>query len=192
MKSFFVLCLAAVAVQAAIIRVPSEQPTIQAGLYAALSGDTVFVAPGTYYERIVWPAVDGISLASEGGAETTVVSGADSGRVVTMNAMDYTGATKLCGFTLPLGLAAGLLYLVALYFAKILAGMFVGRWLFRVFGGHSASLWLTTPVGIILVYALCAIPVVGWLVWLFAAVLGFGVIVELLGLSRRAADGIRL
>ncbi len=87
--------------------------------------------------------------------------------------------------TIPLGLVGGLLYLAGLYLAKVLAGILVGRWLFRVFGGATASVWLTAPVGIILVYALCAIPFAGWILGLFAAFIGFGVIVELLAASRR-------
>lgn len=34
----------------ATIHVPADQPTIQAGVNAAASGDTVLVAPGVYYE----------------------------------------------------------------------------------------------------------------------------------------------
>ena len=95
--------------------------------------------------------------------------------------------------TIPAGLIATLLYLIALYLGKVLAGMFLGRWLFRLLGGHTASvipdrgpsMWLTAPVGIVLTYALCAIPFVGWVIGLFGLMVGFGAILELLAISRR-------
>lgn len=37
----------------AIINIPGDQPSIQAGLNAAADGDTVLVSPGTYFENIV-------------------------------------------------------------------------------------------------------------------------------------------
>jgi len=56
------------------IHVPQDQPTIQAGLNSALGSDTVLVAPGTYYENIVWPAVNGIKLIGS-GQEDCVIDG---------------------------------------------------------------------------------------------------------------------
>jgi hypothetical protein len=97
------MALTVAAAGAAVIRVPSQQPTIQAGLNAALYGDTVLVAAGTYNERLAWPAVDGVTLVSEAGPESTVIHAGDSGRVVTMNALSYAAATRLCGFTITHG-----------------------------------------------------------------------------------------
>jgi len=86
--------------------------------------------------------------------------------------------------TIPAGLIAGAAYLVFVYLGKTLSGMFLGKLLFRVFGAPDVSLWLAAPVGIIIVYALCAIPFAGWVFWLLTLALGFGIIAELLGMSR--------
>jgi hypothetical protein len=91
---------------AAVIHVPGDSATIQLGLAGALTGDTVLVAPDTYYEKIVWPSRDGITLASEAGAESTAISASDSGRVVTMTAGTYSQATRLSGFTITGGLVS--------------------------------------------------------------------------------------
>ena len=108
------LCSAA---HGTIIRVPDDYPTIQEGLNAASSGDTVLVAPGTYHENIVWPNANGIKLLSEFGADTTVVDGDSSGSVIdvsTMVAIDTT--TVVRGFTIQNGLSpsgGGGIYLVS-------------------------------------------------------------------------------
>ncbi|MCX6844521.1 MAG: T9SS type A sorting domain-containing protein [candidate division WOR-3 bacterium] len=88
---------------AAVVRVPSEQPNIQAGLSAALSGDTVLVAAGTYVEFLTWPARDGITLLSEFGPDSTVIDGLHKVLVVRMDAIEYTSATVLRGFTIARG-----------------------------------------------------------------------------------------
>lgn len=86
---------------AGIIRVPTEQPTVQQGLNTALAGDTVLVAPDTYRERLVWPSRDGISLVSEQGPELTVLRPRDdSGRVLLVPHSAITRTTLIKGFTI--------------------------------------------------------------------------------------------
>lgn len=59
-----ILALCAGALSAATIHVPADQPTIQAALNIGLDGDTVLVAPGTYYENLNFVGRD-VVLASE-------------------------------------------------------------------------------------------------------------------------------
>lgn len=69
------LALAALSVPAAAqstIRVPQDQPTIQAGITAAIDGDTVLVFPGTYVEQIDYLG-KAITLTSTGGAAVTTI-----------------------------------------------------------------------------------------------------------------------
>jgi hypothetical protein len=83
------------------IRVPTDQPTIQAAITVAAPGDTVLVAPGTYVERISFRG-KAITVASEAGPATTVIDGSAGGPVVTFN----TGETRsavLRGFTITNG-----------------------------------------------------------------------------------------
>ncbi len=70
--------LAPGAATAAVINVPGDQPTIQAGIDAALAGDTVLLAPGTYSgpgnHSLDFQGKD-LILKSEDGAAVTVLDG---------------------------------------------------------------------------------------------------------------------
>ena len=86
-----------------IIRVPQNQPTIQAAINAAANGDTVLVAPGVYFENINFNG-KAVTVTSEGGANLTVIDGNGAGSVVTFTTGEGTSA-RLNGFTLRNGRA---------------------------------------------------------------------------------------
>jgi len=88
-----------------VLSVPAEFATIQKGLDAARSGDTVLVASGTYYENIVWPDVDGIVLVSESGADMTIIDGQQRDSVISIEYSSVTTATRIEGFTITNGLS---------------------------------------------------------------------------------------
>jgi len=66
-----------------VIHIPDDYATIQEGLNVAEEGDTVLVTSGTYYENIVWPEMDGISLIGSDEADC-IIDGSDTARVIDM------------------------------------------------------------------------------------------------------------
>ena len=77
-------CLCTLPLAAQItIHVPADQPSIQAGINAAHDGDTVSVAPGTYYENINFLGKS-ITLRPSGAALSSTIDGSGGTAVVTM------------------------------------------------------------------------------------------------------------
>ena len=111
MKSCLRLVLASVIILhpsvlfAAIISVPADQPTIQAGIDAALDGDVVLVSAGIYIERIDFSG-KAITVMSYHGAPSTIIDGNGSGSVVTFANGEGAGSV-LDGFTIRNGRGTG-------------------------------------------------------------------------------------
>ena len=106
------------AAHATQILVPSEQPTIQAGVNAASAGDTVLLAPGTYVGDGNWNidiVTAGIVLGSEDGAAATVIDCQGQGPAIRVSAMGDT-STVIYGLTFTGGVGnyeyAGAVYLL--------------------------------------------------------------------------------
>jgi parallel beta-helix repeat protein/predicted outer membrane repeat protein len=77
--------------------------TIQNAINAASTGDTIYVADGTYNENILFPRGKNITLISENGAGATVIDGDNEGSVVTFAAGNNS---TLDGFTITNGLTS--------------------------------------------------------------------------------------
>ena len=80
------------------INVPADQPTIQAAINAATTGETVLVAPGTYHEQLDFLG-KAITVKSSGGAAVTILDGNDSAPIVNFQSGEGNQAI-LQGFTL--------------------------------------------------------------------------------------------
>jgi parallel beta-helix repeat protein len=87
----------------AVINVPGDSPTIQGAIDVADPGDTVLVAPGTYFENLNFGG-KAITVESTQGPEATIIDGNQAGSVVTFVSGEGPSSV-LRGFTLQRGLA---------------------------------------------------------------------------------------
>jgi hypothetical protein len=100
--SLVLLCLVPSA-KAATINVPSDQASIQGGINAANNGDTVLVAPGTYYENIDFKG-KAITVTSSAGAAATIIDGgAAPGLATVIFKSGELRSSVLSGFTIQNG-----------------------------------------------------------------------------------------
>ena len=100
--------LLAVSAHAATLHVPSEYPTIQAGIDASVHGDDVLVAPGTYSgsgnQNINFIGKN-ITLRSEAGPEVTTIEPTGPAPRRAVNLQSGETAASIEGFTLRGGYA---------------------------------------------------------------------------------------
>ena len=92
-------------VASSTVHVPADQPTIQAGIEAAVNGDTVLVARGTYTENLDLTGKT-ITVRSELGVMVTIIDGAQSGSTITFQSTETT-ETVVSGFTIRNGSGTG-------------------------------------------------------------------------------------
>lgn len=92
--------------QALTIHVPGDSTTIYGGISGAEDGDTVLVAPGTYYDRYVNFLGKAILVKSEQGPLVTIIDAVMNGSVVTFNSEEQTNSV-LDGFTITNGRGYG-------------------------------------------------------------------------------------
>ena len=84
-----------------VLNVPGSYPTIQAAIDASSNGDTVLVAPGTYFENVSFKGKL-ITVQSAQGPSVTIVDGGGVAPVVNFSNAETTAAV-LQGFTLQHG-----------------------------------------------------------------------------------------
>ncbi|MFC2013084.1 right-handed parallel beta-helix repeat-containing protein [Chloroflexota bacterium] len=85
-----------------VIHIPGDYATIQEGIDAAVDGDAVLVAPGTYYENINFQGKS-ITVTSEAGPDDTIINGGRVTSVVTFWSGEDTNSV-LHGFKITNGL----------------------------------------------------------------------------------------
>jgi hypothetical protein len=86
-----------------VIHVPADQPTIQAGITAAATGDTVLVSAGTYYENINFSG-KAITVTSASGPAATIIDGSKGGYSYTVTFSTSEKLTSIIGgFTIQNG-----------------------------------------------------------------------------------------
>ncbi|MBC8214992.1 MAG: hypothetical protein H8E64_00540 [Candidatus Marinimicrobia bacterium] len=101
--TFFLILFASSIITGTVIHVPGDQPTIQAGIDYAVDSDTVLVAPGTYFENIIWPETNGIKLIGSGVNECFIDGSEGTNTIIRFDSPLIDLSTLLTGFTIQNG-----------------------------------------------------------------------------------------
>jgi len=118
------------------IHVPTDQPTIQGAIDAANNGDTVLVAPGTYYEQINFKG-KAITVTSSAGPAQTFIDGSGTNAVVVFTNGEQSSSV-VSGFTIQNGAADGAGVHLLLASPKIIRNVFLNNT--AVGGGSGAGI----------------------------------------------------
>lgn len=105
----FAIALTTGAPQATTIAVPGDQPSLQAAVDVALSGDTVLVAPGNYSgpgNRDISLLGKKLVVTSSSGPTLTTIDCESAGRAFVANSGEPSG-TEVNGFTIVNGFGPG-------------------------------------------------------------------------------------
>jgi len=100
------------------IHVPGDMPTIQDGINAAWTGDTVMVAPGVYYENLLI-RYKAIKLMSSHGPEQTIIHSPDSSNHTIQFLQTIEPGSVIKGFTIRNGYRATILIMENPYLSII-------------------------------------------------------------------------
>lgn len=103
--AFIAITILVIVAHGRILYVPTEYPTIQAGINSAVDGDTVLVADGTYIgtgNKNLTFGGKAIAVRSENGPESCIIDCQNSGRGVYFNSDEDT-CSVFSGFTITHG-----------------------------------------------------------------------------------------
>jgi cytoskeletal protein CcmA (bactofilin family) len=122
---------------------------------------------------LVFPGLQTLSLASGGAALRA--AGIGLAAAVTLPAIVVIACITIVG--IPLGIIAGVLWVLGLYFAKTVVAQLIGRQLFKTREGAAPHFAATLFAGLVIVFIATNLPWIGWLAGLLVTLVGLGMLV---------------